>query len=208
MHKLLKLSSGETYLIDDIAQTHIEIFEGYFLSNLGVKFLRKYYMAFALDPQSDIFVAKQNKEISSFIVVSKDPQRVIKYLVKKNLFWLGVIFLKKFFLLDFGFFFDVIKKAKNQLANIFSKKNTSARGDGHVRLLSIATKPSSRGSGITSQLMNFSISYLHSSEFKSLGLSVFSDNTKAISFYTKHEFYLEKKKGNMSYFVKKIHETK
>ena len=58
------------------------------------------------------------------------------------------------------------------------------------------------------QLMNLLISYLHKSEIKSLGLSVFSDNTEAISFYTKHEFHLEKKKGNMSYFVKKIHETK
>ena len=96
MHKLLKLSSQETYLIDDIAKTHIEIFDGYFLSNLGVKFLKKYYMAFALDPQSDIFVAK-NKEISSFIVVSKDPQKVIKYLVKKTCFgW--VLFSQKVFL--------------------------------------------------------------------------------------------------------------
>ena len=78
-------------------------------------------------------------------MVSKDPQKVIKYLVKKNLFWLGTIF-QKFFYLDFSFLFDVIKKAKNKLANILSQKIQMLIRDGHIRLLSIATKPSSRGS--------------------------------------------------------------
>lgn len=205
MYKLLKLSSEETDLVDDIAELHIEAFEGYFLSNLGVKFLRKYYMAFAFDSQSDIFVAKNNKEISCFIVFSKDPQRVIKSVVKKNLFYLFSVVIKKFFVLDFGFFLDVIKKIKNIVANIFTKKIKHARGSCHIRLLSIATKSSARGSGLTSQLLNFSITSLSSSEFKSVGLSVFSKNTAAIRFYLKHEFYLEKKEGNMSYFVKNIH---
>jgi len=57
------------------------------------------------------------------------------------------------------------------------------------------------GSGVTSELMNYMLNNISSSEIQSIGLSVFANNERAIGFYNKYHFTYEKQQSGMRYYV-------
>jgi ribosomal protein S18 acetylase RimI-like enzyme len=67
------------------------------------------------------------------------------------------------------------------------KRNGTASpvAEGRTRLLSIAALPTVRGSGISAKMMAFFEERLKEKQVKNVGLSVNSDNERAIAFYKK-----------------------
>jgi ribosomal protein S18 acetylase RimI-like enzyme len=72
------------------------------------------------------------------------------------------------------------------------------------RLLSIATDASSQSKGVGKQLLNALEDELKGSGFNSYGLSVRLDNPRAVQFYRRNGFAVEKEQPDALYFKKDL----
>lgn len=197
----IKANKENRSLLKEVANLHMEGFGSYFLTSLGYSFIYNYYESFFDDPKSIFFVAQNENEVVSFIVLSQNPQSVIRALLLRKLGKIIKIVFKKIITFDRKFIIDVAKKFASFLHSNIKRSNIQNRGSNHYRLLSIATRNSMHGSGVTSELMNYMLNNISSSEIQSIGLSVFANNERAIGFYKKYHFTYEKQQSGMRYYV-------
>jgi|MDSZ01.3.fsa_nt_gb ribosomal protein S18 acetylase RimI-like enzyme len=199
--KYIKVNKEHRSILKEIANLHMEGFGSYFLTSLGYSFIYEYYKSFLDDSNSIFFVALDEDKVMSFIVLSKKPQLVIRRLLMRSLGKILKIVLKKIITFDKKFLIDIAGKLISFLKSIIKQGKSQSRGPNHYRLLSIATRNSMHGSGVTSKLMNYMLKNSSSRGIQSIGLSVFADNERAISFYKKYHFTFEKQKSEMQYYV-------
>ena len=88
---------------------------------------------------------------------------------------------------------------------MYKKKNLiSQKVSSSYRLLSIAIKREERGNDVAYQMENFFCKKLLEKGIRKVGLSVIKDNERAISFYKKCGYNIEKKEDGVIYFIKDI----
>ena len=71
--------------IPGIAMLHKKAFKGFFLTKLGVPFLKTLYTGFFEDDKSGILIANDKDKLIGFLAYSEDYPRFFKQLIKKHI---------------------------------------------------------------------------------------------------------------------------
>lgn len=193
--------------LEEIAKIHINEFSEYFLSIMGEKLLYKFYQSY-YETSNILVVAEKNKEIIGFILGTntilgrekffKENFRQIFWTLLKEFFkgnkilWKGIS--RRLFFIKEAIITKLCKKRK-----LVSQKILSS-----YRLLSIAIKSEERGNNIAYKMEKFFCEKLLEKEIRRVGLSVKKDNERAISFYKKCNYNIEKEEEVSIYFIKNI----
>jgi glycosyltransferase involved in cell wall biosynthesis/ribosomal protein S18 acetylase RimI-like enzyme len=196
--------------LDGIVDVHAAAFPHYFLTNLGRGMLTRFYAAYLHHPNTVNVVATENGKVCAFIVGVCDADEVLKAFYRQNLgYVIGCVFVRLLTLNRV-----IIKGLALRLshvgvacASVFSaKRSAEARppAEGRTRLLSIAALPAVRGRGVSTKLMAYFEDRLRNRTVREVGLSVNSDNERAIAFYKKTGWRVAAQEAGTTEFVKRL----
>ena len=170
--------------IDYIAELHKRAFPTFFLSQLGIPFLRTLYSCYIEDSDSGVIVAEENNCIVGFIAFSFDYSRFYKELIKKHLI--------KFALCSFGAALRHPTFIK-RLFGAFSKSDSVRKPEKYVELASICVDPQVEGNGVGSLLIDHLKSIVDFEAYDYINLETDAmNNDRVNSFYIKNGFVLER----------------
>jgi ribosomal protein S18 acetylase RimI-like enzyme len=201
-----KNAAGEGFVIErlapadagDVARLHLRCFPDYFLTQLGRGFVRRYYAEFCRHP-FDYGVAARRRdtgELAGFAVGTADAQAHFRSFYRRNA-------LRSAPLVAWRAVTNPIVRRLiwNRLAHIRAalrallpggrrpaSQTLSDKGPKDqcpVRLLSSAVAPEHRGSGVAAQVTASFEAQLRAAGHKRVGLSVFTNNERAIGFFKK-----------------------
>lgn len=198
--------------LDAMVETHKAAFKEYFLTNLGDKFLYRFYKAYLDDKGTIAIGAYDQEKLVGFILCTKNKSQVMDNFYKDNLFFminnvvLQVLKMNKVIISGLKSRFKIGVNVITSL--VFPKKTqpepenkkTSIAED--TRLLSIAVLPQYQGTGLSKGMMTFFHNFLIENNIDAVGLSVKSGNTRAIKFYEKMGWDVEWTEKETMYFVK------
>lgn len=208
------MNSGENIVVtaihhnhlEGIVRTHKKAFEDYFLTNLGDEFLQRYYSAFLEDGQTIAIGAFAGEELVGFILCSKNKGPVMGNFFRKNLGFIISSLIKQLLLgnkvIRAGIFSRIKTGMKVIQSLLIPKKNDSEKNQKNPRLLSIGVLPQFQGKGISTKMMASLHEQLQEEQIQSVGLSVIKGNDRAIHFYKKMGWHIEKTEKQTVYFVK------
>ncbi|MDO4690252.1 MAG: GNAT family N-acetyltransferase [Fusobacterium sp.] len=193
--------------LDEIAEIHIQEFSDYFLTAFGKELIYKFYKCYL--ENKEIFVVVENKEkILGFILGSSDSNSR-KNFFKENFNKISLIILKEL-LKGNKVLWGGIWKRISFIKEAFFIKFFSRSGEKKLpesksqRLLSIAIRKEFRGENIAYNMEKFFCEALIKNNIKKVGLSVKSENERAIHFYKKCGYEIEKKEEKSIYFIKNL----
>lgn len=163
--------------VDSIVEIHLDAFKDFFLSSLGKRFLRLYYLSFINCDEGCVFCAHKDNQVVGFSACSYVSRGFNSLLIKKNIIKYG---LEAFILL-------LTKPgALVRLAKNINKESsdTEVKDDGqYAELYSIAVSPMCQGEGVGKQLLaKTEIDVLNHNNQVSLTTDYYN-NEKAIAFY-------------------------
>ncbi len=176
-------TSDKRYL-KEIVAIHIDTFKGFFLTELGVGFLKTLYESYMNDDNSGIIVALENEKIVGFIAYSKEYSGFYKRLIKKRLFQFG--------------FYALIAAIKHpsfigRLLGAFSKSEEVIKTEKYVELASIGVSPDCKGKGVGTQLIDKLKGMVDFNEYEYISLETDAENNENVNlFYIKNRFELVK----------------
>lgn len=182
----------------ELAVLHARCFEGYFLTNLGPTFLRRYYHEFcrhAFDYGVIARVAADGR-LAAFVVGTSDTQahfrafyrgsmhvlapvaawRVVTNGVVRRAAWGKTAHLRAALM-------SLVPGHRRPASETISDKGPKEQCP--VRLLGIAAAPEHRGSGVAQRVTAAFEQMLREAGHRRVGLSVLPDNARAIAFYRK-----------------------
>lgn len=162
--------------VDQIVLIHQSAFEGFFLTSLGLSFLKQYYSSFIKNKETVTLVAADNNEVLGFSAATMMSRGFNSRLVKSSLVsyaWLGVKML-----------FTSPKSLMRLLRN-FSKKNREVPdNEDYGELFSIGVRSDQQGKGIGKILLKQTESLLKENNVVRLSLTTDSINNEAtLGFY-------------------------
>ena len=201
----------EVRLINDesdlrkITNLHEEAFPKYFLTCLGRKVVLKYYKEYFLSDSSEFYCAYANRNLVAFVLFSESTKAIKQKIHFKTLptyYLLGLYRLAAGAFMILNVLFKKMNKIFRGRKGHFSVSKT--RKFPHTRLLSIATTGIARGSGCTELLVQTALSELGKKGIASVGLSVFTENKRAQSFYRKVKFELERREAELTFYYREI----
>lgn len=188
---------------NEVAAVHERCFEGYFLTQLGRAFLRRYYASFCRHDSAYGVIARdrENERVAAFVVGTADTQAHFRVFYRRNMLSLLLSVPVKFVtnpiirrqLLSRT---SHIKTAALSLVPGLKRRPSKPIGDRGpdnqypLRLLSIAAAPEYRGSGAADLVSDRFEQFLRADGHKRVGLSVHADNRRAIAFYEKQGWEL------------------
>ena len=146
MPEIRELQTASSDYIKTIAELHIKAFPTFFLTQLGVSFLRTLYSGYMEDKDSGIIVAEENGKMVGFIAYSNDYPRFYKGLIKHHLI--------KFAFCSLG---AAIRHPSfiKRLLGAFKKSESVVKTERYVELASICVDPEIESKGIGSQLIDY-----------------------------------------------------
>lgn len=179
--------------IKDIAKIHALSYSGaHFSATFGEAKLEEYNSL--LVRNSDLsLVALEGVTPVGFIISGTALSRGVQQFTRENrLFLVG----------------RLLRHPRFLVAKIYGKLSSAFRKNGpptvHYRLLSIATSPSAQSKGIGTALLVALEERLAARGVKRYGLSVRIDNPRAVEFYRRNGFVVEKEQLGSLYFTKEI----
>lgn len=178
-----EISAEDRQLIDTIARLHQKAFPTFFLTQLGLTFLRTLYKGYLDDDASGIIVAEETGTIKGFIAYSNDYPRFYRGLIKHKI-------------IQFAWcsFWAVIRHPSfaKRLLGAFGKSESVEKKERYVELASICTDPAAEGQGIGTALINHLKSMVDFDKYVYINLETDAeDNEKAKCFYIKNGFRQE-----------------
>ena len=199
--------------LQEIALIHTKAFPDYFLTAFGKDLLYKFYESYLKNKQVFIVAEKENKVIGFILGNNSDISRkeffnknfykivfkIISELLKGNkILWKGM-FQRLFF----------IKEAILSKINKSKGKALKNEGGGYslgtsYRLLSIAVDPNERGNNSAFEMEKYFCNKLKEKNVITVGLSVKKENIRAINFYKKCKYEIEKEEKESIYYIKNI----
>ncbi len=191
--------------MEDVAELHLQIFKGYFLSSFGKELVKKYYEMFLLE--NDLFVLAIDKQnVVGFCM--GDLKGSIARAKFEETYRTALIFsiLKQCICLNK----QAIRKVMDRLKTCFvRKKQTSQTQSPAISadaadLLSIGVLPEYRGTGCSEKLLLEFEKLLKEKHIRCYTLSVLKENERTKSFYLKHGFTLLHSGRNEIKYVKKL----
>lgn len=174
--------TNDKNIVNEIVDIHMATFQGFFLTFLGKGFLKQLYEGYIEHKQSNLIIARQNKEIVGFIAYSSDISDLYKYLIKKKLLlfaWYSfVAFIKN-------------PKILFRLLSAFSKSEEVSRKEKYIELASIGVKPNVKAQGIGSSMISYMKEQIDFNEYEYISLETDAENNEyANKFYLKNGFVL------------------
>lgn len=201
-YRLAKISD-----LNEIAEIHTQEFSDYFLTTFGKDLISKFYKSYL--ENNEIFVVVENEgRILGFILGSSDSNSR-KNFFKENFTKISLIILKELFKGNgvlWGGIWKRIFFIKEAFFIKFFSRNMEKKSQSSIsqRLLSIAIRKEFRGENIAYNMEKFFCEELIKNNIKKVGLSVKSDNERAIYFYKKCGYEIEKKEEESIYFIKNL----
>jgi len=175
------------------AEIHLAAYShGHFTSTFGLPKLAEYNAG--LISHSDICLgALDGEKMLGFLIAGESVSRGVAEFVRNNRWFLiGKLVSHPQFLVE-----KVSFTMRARLARTKPSKAT-------YRLLSIAIDPGAQSSGIGGMLVAALEERLRAKGLRRYGLSVLSKNARAIAFYSRHGFELEKVELGSAYFRKDL----
>jgi GNAT superfamily N-acetyltransferase len=163
--------------IPSVARIHLAAFEGFFLCQLGYRFLCVMYLAFFRNPKSLFIVSEEaSGQLVGFAVGSLHCQ---------NDRWLALRFLPQFLFAVFPVVVrDPIPLVKRLCVRFFDVGESPQLPDNAAVLRSIAVLPSMRGTGAAASLLSsFEASALFNGAFQVFLTTDELNNHRALRFY-------------------------
>lgn len=176
------LDYADENFIAKLSKLHMAAFPDFFLTQLGLPFLKTLYKGYMEDENSGIIVAEVNGKLAGFIAYSNEYSRFYKELLKRHL-------------LRFAFcsLLAVIHHPSfcKRLLGAFKKSNEVKKEEAYVELASICVNPKVGSKGIGSKLIDRLKDITNFTVYKYINLETDAcDNDAVNKFYIKNGFQL------------------
>lgn len=191
-----KMINSENYkkYIDGIAETHDTAYDNNHLTScFSLKKIKEYYSQLIVNSDISLLALDEGGSVIGFIISGENVSKGVGEFVKKNRFYLAMLLVSKPRFL--------IQKIIGRVQSYFIKSPPS---NASFRLLSISVNSSKQSKGIGAFLITEFESMLVNRNFFEYGLSVRFINTRAVNFYIKHGFTLEKTSNGTAYMIKRL----
>lgn len=184
MAEIHELETASSEYIKAIAELHKKAFPSFFLTQLGVPFLRTLYSGYMEDKDSGIIVAEEEGKLVGFIAYSNDYPRFYKGLIKNHLI--------KFAFCSVG---AAIRHPSfiKRLLGAFKKSESVVKTERYVELASICVDPEMESRGVGSSLIDYLKSIVDFNKYAYINLETDADGNDGVNrFYVKNGFKLER----------------
>ena len=184
MAEIHELETASLEYIKAIAELHKKAFPSFFLTQLGVPFLRTLYSGYMEVRDSGIIVAEEEGKLVGFIAYSNDYPRFYKGLIKNHLI--------KFAFCSIG---AAIRHPSfiKRLLGAFKKSESVVKTERYVELASICVDPDIESKGVGSALINYLKNIVDFNKFAYINLETDADGNDGVNrFYEKNGFKLER----------------
>lgn len=174
-------TAGDKYIIV-LSKLHMKAFPDFFLTQLGLPFLKTLYSGYMEDERAGILVAEINGKVVGFIAYSNEYSRFYKSLLKRHL-------------LRFAFC-SILAAIRHplfvkRLLGAFKKSDEVKKEEAYVELASICVDPKIEGKGIGSKLIDYLKGIIDFSKYEYINLETDANNNDAVNeFYLKNGFQL------------------
>lgn len=171
--------------ITNLSKLHMKAFPGFFLTQLGLPFLKTLYKGYIEDENSGILVAEINGKLAGFIAYSNDYSKFYKGLLKKHLFRFGFCSL-----------LAVIRHPLfcKRLLGALKKSDEVKKEEAYVELASICVNPKVGKQGVGSLLIQHLKEITDFSTYAYINLETDASNNDAVNrFYARNGFELARK---------------
>lgn len=182
MVTIKELKSADQKTIQTIAELHKKSFPTFFLTKLGIPFLKTLYTGYIEDKNSGIIVAENKDRIVGFIAYSKDYSSFYKGLIKNHLL--------KFAFCSLG---AAIKHPSfiKRLLGAFKKSDSVVKEEKYVELASICVDPRIESRGLGSRLIDYLKGIVDFDVYAYINLETDADDNEGANyFYVKNGFKL------------------
>ena len=180
--------------ISSIAAIHKKAYnDDHFTSTFSLRKLEDYYRFLIKNSDLSLIGIDNQGACAGFIISGTTVSKGIQEFIRVNRMYLIGIMLKNPSFL--------IQKLYHRAHALFKTSKTSSA---KFRLLSISVNPSLQSKGVGGLLLNFFESKLTSMNINSYGLSVRSDNKRAVKFYINNGFLKEICRAQVFLFFKNI----
>ena len=182
MVSIKELKNADQKTIQTIAELHKRAFPAFFLTQLGISFLKTLYTGYMEDENSGIIIAERKGRIIGFVAYSKDYSAFYKGLIKNHLF--------KFAFCSLG---AAIRHPSfiKRLLGAFKKSDSVVKEEKYVELSSICVDPRIESRGLGSKLIDYLKKKVDFNEYAYINLETDADdNEGANHFYRKNGFKL------------------
>ena len=184
MSLIKELENNDFRCLNEICELHTLAFPHFFLTRLGVPFLKALYRGYIEDPNSGIIIALEGKKIVGFAAYSEDYPLFFKKMIKKHVVRFALCSAKVAFLHP-----SYIKR----ILGAFKKSDSVTKTEKYVELASICVDPEKKNHGIGTALISRLKSTVDFSKFSYINLETDADNNKAANdFYLNNGFVLSR----------------
>ena len=184
MAEIHELETANSEYIKAIAELHKKAFPSFFLTQLGVPFLRTLYSGYMEDKDSGIIVAEEGGKLIGFIAYSNDYSRFYKGLIKNHLI--------KFACCSVG---AAVRHPSfiKRLLGAFKKSESVVKTERYVELASICVDPEIESRGVGSALIDYLKRIVDFNKYTFINLETDADGNDSVNrFYVKNGFKLER----------------
>lgn len=184
MAEIRELETASSDYIKTVAELHKRAFPTFFLTQLGVPFLRTLYTGYMEDKDSGIIVAEEGGKLVGFIAYSNDYPRFYKGLIKNHLIKfafcsLGAVLRHPYFI--------------RRLLGAFKKSESVMKEEKYVELASICVDPEIESKGVGSALIDYLKGIVDFKKYAYINLETDATNNEGvIHFYEKNGFKRER----------------
>lgn len=190
--KIINIENACDY-IDDIVVTHHTSYDSnHFTSCFSISKLRDYYLSLIRYSDLTILIIDEGKVVG-FIISGENVSQGVNSFVKYNR-----LYLIKILLANPHFLYQKLRGLFSSKLSIVSPSNAK------FRLLSISVNKTKQSSGIGGVLLNEFERAIKEQGYEQYGLSVRFVNVRAINFYIKNGFLLEKVSNGTAYMIKRL----
>ena len=182
MVQIRELKEKDKQNIGAISELHKRAFPTFFLTQLGIPFLKTLYKGYLEDPDSGIIVAESKDHIVGFVAYSNNYSKFYKGLIKHHLI--------KFAFCSLG---AAIRHPSfiKRLLGAFKKSDSVVKEEKYVELASICVDPRVESKGIGSKLIDYLKNIVCFNTYAYINLETDADgNDNVNKFYQKNGFKL------------------
>lgn len=183
MWSIQELTTTDAKIVKELSELHERAFPHFFLTQLGLPFLRTLYRGYLDDEKSGIIVAEESSKLIGFVAYSKDYPTFYKGLLKKKII--------QFAWCSFLAFLKHPSFAK-RLFGAFHKSESVVKAERYVELASICVEPHLNGKGLGTELINGLKERVDFTQYAYINLETDAENNDSVNqFYIKNGFVLE-----------------
>lgn len=192
--EVIEVTKNNTSLyLDGVVKAHKSAYShGHFTSTFNYEKLKE-YNRFLLENSDISLVAVEGDRVVGFVISGEAVSRGVKEFTQRNrLYLIYKLLLRPDFL------------AAKLIGKLKSMTSQAGPAVTRYRLLSIATDASAQSTGVGRQMLTALEDKLRGRGLDSYGLSVRLDNPRAVQFYQRNGFVVEKEQPGALYFRKDL----